>query len=67
MNADSFKRQGFCEVLKEEDLTPSLLLETIQKLYKNRQTYIQAMENSKQSDGISSVIKLINEASGLKE
>ncbi len=67
LNADSFKRQGFCEVLKEEDLTPSLLLETIQKLYKNRQTYIQAMENSKQSDGISSVIKLINEASGLKE
>ena len=67
LNADSFKRQGFCEVLKEEDLTPSLLLETIQKLYKNRQTYIQAMENSKQRDGISSVIKLINEASGLKE
>ena len=65
LNADSFKRQGFSEVLTEEELNPSLLLETIQKLYNNRDTYIHAMENSQQSDGISSVIKLINEASHL--
>ena len=65
LNADSFKRQGFCEVLKEEELTPSLLVDTVQKLYQNRQTYIHAMENSRQSDGISAVIKLINDASGL--
>lgn len=65
LNADSFKRQGFSEVLKEEDLNPDLLLKTIQKLYQDRQTYIRAMENSKQSDGISAVIQLINEASGL--
>lgn len=65
LNADSFKRQGFCEVLKEEDLNSTVLLETIHKLYDNRQTYIHAMENSKQSDGISGVIRLINEASGL--
>ena len=64
LNADSFKRQGFSEVLKEEDLTPSLLLETIQKLYTNRHSYIQAMENSRQSDAISAVIQLINEAAG---
>ncbi|MCI7814711.1 MAG: undecaprenyldiphospho-muramoylpentapeptide beta-N-acetylglucosaminyltransferase [Lachnospiraceae bacterium] len=65
LNADSFKRQGFSEVIKEEDLTPDLLLQTIQKLYTDRQTYVRAMENSKQSDGISAVIQLINEASGL--
>ena len=65
LNADSFKHQGFSEVLKEEDLNPDLLLKTIQKLYQDRQTYIRAMENSKQSDGISAVIQLINEASGL--
>ena len=33
LNAESFRRQGFSEVLSEEEITPELLLKTIQNLY----------------------------------
>ena len=64
LNADSFKHQGFSEVLTEEELTPILLMNTINKLYNERNTYIAAMEKSKQGDSIDKIVSLIEEASG---
>lgn len=61
LNAESFKRQGFCEVLTEDDLTPALLLETIQKLYHSRTDYIQAMEKSRLSNAVEKITDLIDD------
>lgn len=61
LNARSFERQGFSCVLEEEDVTTEKLTETIRNLYENRQTYIDAMENSKHMDSIDHIVNLIEE------
>lgn len=61
LNAKSFQKQGFSEVLQEEEITPELLLQSIQKLYDNRASYIQAMEQSAASDAVDTIIQLITE------
>ena len=61
LNANSFKKQGFSVVLEEEEVTPELLLNTIDEVYQNRQTYISAMEASGQMDAISTIMKLIED------
>lgn len=61
LNAESFRKQGFSEVLQEEELTPELLLSTILQLFENRQTYITAMEKSSSSNAVDTIISLIEE------
>lgn len=61
LNAESFRSQGFCEVLLEEDLSSELLLDTISKLYHSRADYIQAMEKSCLSNAIETITNLIEE------
>lgn len=64
LNAQSFQKQGFSEVLQEEEITPELLLSTIHKLYENRQTYITAMEKSDASDAVNKIVSLVEELVG---
>ena len=67
LNAESFRSQGFCEVLTEDDLNSQRLLSTIHDLYDHRDTYIQAMEKSKMSNAIETITNLIeNCVSGSK-
>lgn len=61
LNAASFKRQGFSEVLEEETLSSEALLRTIQTLYESRHTYIAAMEKSQQNDAIEKIVSLIDQ------
>ncbi len=61
LNAKSFQKQGFSEVLQEEELTSELLLSTINRLYENRQTYISAMETSDASNAVFKITSLIDE------
>lgn len=60
LNANSFARQGFSKVLEEEAITDHTLYETIEDLYNNRSTYIQAMEHSSLSNAVETVINLID-------
>jgi UDP-N-acetylglucosamine--N-acetylmuramyl-(pentapeptide) pyrophosphoryl-undecaprenol N-acetylglucosamine transferase len=47
LNAEAFKKQGFAEVIKDEDLENSgLLLENIEKVYENRFIMAEKMQNS---------------------
>ncbi|MBO5473155.1 MAG: undecaprenyldiphospho-muramoylpentapeptide beta-N-acetylglucosaminyltransferase [Lachnospiraceae bacterium] len=62
LNARSFESQCFSIVIDEDDLTSKVLLEKIQELYFNRQTYIDAMSKSKQRDAIGTIIGLIEDA-----
>lgn len=63
LNARSFERQGFSLVLEEEELQNDVLLSAIQKLYKEKDAYINAMKQSSQQDSIQTILGLIEEAS----
>lgn len=63
LNARSFEAQGFSIVIDEDYLSPSLLTEKVQELYFSRQTYIDAMGKSQQTDAISTIIGLLEEVS----
>lgn len=59
LNARSFERQGYSMVLEEEEITDKTLLNSIKELYANRQSYVDAMENSQHIDSINHIIDLI--------
>ena len=59
LNARSFEKQGYSEVIEEESLTTEALLAAVQKLHDNRDTYIAAMKNSRHTDSISMILDLI--------
>lgn len=63
LNARSFERQGFSMVLEEEDLSKDTLLDSVQKLYNDRGTFMDAMRNSNQQDSIQTIIQLIENVS----
>lgn len=62
LNAESFKQQGFSLVLREEEITNDLLLSTILDLYRNRNTFIENMEKSGQSNAIAVITELIEKS-----
>ena len=59
LNADSYKKQGYSMVLKEEDLTPESLLSALRQLNTDKETYRAAMEKSSQSSAIDIIMGLI--------
>lgn len=62
LNAKSFESQGFSIVIDEDDLSEKLLAEKIHELYFTKQTYIDAMGKSNQSDAINTIVGLIEDA-----
>ena len=61
LNAESFQRQGFSKVLTEDQI--DRIESEIRELYKNRNKYIKAMNESETSNGVDKIIKEINRAS----
>ncbi len=61
LNAESFKKQGFSLVLKEEDMTEETLLSSIEKLYAKKDTLIKNMSKSHLSNGVEEVMKIIRQ------
>ncbi|MGN1266311.1 MAG: undecaprenyldiphospho-muramoylpentapeptide beta-N-acetylglucosaminyltransferase [Dorea sp.] len=59
LNARSFERQGFSVVLEEEELTNEVLLNAINHLYENRESYVETMKKSSQQNSIDTIIDLI--------
>ena len=59
LNARTFERQGYSVVLEEEELNKQVLLDSILRLYENRESYIDAMKNSPQQNSIDTIIDLI--------
>lgn len=60
LNAESFKKQGFSEVIQEEELSPELLAETIDKVYTNRKDYINAIDQAGTNDAVETILNLID-------
>ncbi len=61
LNAESFERQGYSYLLKEEDLTIARLLEAINTLQDKKQEYIDAMNKSELNNSIDTIVKLIKD------
>lgn len=61
LNAESFERQGYSFVLKEEDLSLTTLLPSIKTVLEAKQDYIKAMNKSELNNSIDIIIKLINQ------
>lgn len=64
LNAKSFEKSGYSMRVEEESLTPEVFLDSIEALYRNRNTYISNMNNSKMQNAIPEIIKLINKEAG---
>ena len=64
LNAESFEKQGFSMVLKEEDMTDESLIEAVDKLWADRERYLEAMKKSPLSNGVDVIIGLIEETVG---
>ena len=60
LNARSFEAQGFSMVIDEDYLSPDLLIEKVQELYFNRQTYIDAMGKSQQMNATKTITELLD-------
>lgn len=61
LNAKSFKKMGYCEVIEEEELTDQSFLTTIQQVYDNRAAYIRNMEQSSAIKSLDEVMELIKQ------
>ncbi len=61
LNAESFEKQGFSKVLKEEDITPEILVDTINEVFDEQDKYKEAMNKSKTSDAVGIIMALIKE------
>lgn len=63
LNAESFCKQGFSMVLEEESLNTEALINSIKKLYNERDKYIIAMKKSIIGNSINEIIRVIEECS----
>lgn len=61
LNARSFERQGFSKVLEEEEITRESFLAAVRELAAQKQRYIQAMEDSPQSDAIGTILQILED------
>ena len=61
LNAESFEHQGYSYVLEEEKMTNETLLEAIEDVFTNRESYITAMRQAKQADATEVIYKMIKE------
>lgn len=63
LNANSFRSQGFSYVLQESELTNTALLEAIEHVFRKKENYVKAMENSSSRNSIDTIVGLILEVS----
>ena len=66
LNARSFERQGYSVVIEEEQLNSVILLDAVQKLFQNRNQYINAKAKSEQLNSVETVAQLLEEAANQK-
>lgn len=59
LNADSFEKQGFSYVIKEEELTGETLEKAVETVFHNKESYINTMTKSKLNNSIETIINLI--------
>lgn len=61
LNAQSFEKSGYADVLYEEKLTAVTLTDSIERLYDNRKAYTDRMNMSEETNALTAVYEWINE------
>ncbi|HET7627212.1 MAG TPA: undecaprenyldiphospho-muramoylpentapeptide beta-N-acetylglucosaminyltransferase [Bacillales bacterium] len=61
LNARSFEKAGFCEVLPEEHLTSETFVTKVNEVYEHRAYYLKNMDRSDRTATIEDVIALLKE------
>lgn len=59
LNANSFKKSGFCLTLEEEELNETTFINSINELKNNKTKLISTIKNSSMESGVNNVIKVI--------
>ena len=59
LNAKYFKKNGYSEVLNEEDMTDETLLASLDSLWAEKDRYIEAMSNAPAAAGTQNVLNVI--------
>ncbi len=59
LNAESFQKQGYALVLKEEEMTGETLRKAIDQLFAQKETLRAAMGKSPQKDGVAAVMAVL--------
>lgn len=67
LNADSFEKQGFANVLDERELSNETLLEAVNKTFAKKDELIKNMEKASQSDAIKLIYDIVSEAAGVAD
>ncbi|MBQ7680364.1 MAG: undecaprenyldiphospho-muramoylpentapeptide beta-N-acetylglucosaminyltransferase [Butyrivibrio sp.] len=60
LNAGSFQAQGFSVVIENDDLDEDILVESIEEVYNDRDTYIERMNHSNQYNATATILGLID-------
>ena len=60
LNAESFRKQGFSDVLQEEEITDEVLLARIHHLYEAKEEYRTAMEKSNLGNAVQTIVELLD-------
>lgn len=63
LNAESFKKSGYCEVIEEEKLTSETLMATIKQVSNHSERYIANMKNNEKDSPLNKLLKLIDKTS----
>ncbi len=62
LNAQSFEKQGYSYLLREEDLTDETLLEAIDAVWNDKEKYIESMKNGGHGDAVKTIADIIEKA-----
>jgi len=64
LNARSFERQGFSQVLLEEDVTNERFDQELEKLWEHRMVYQERMRLAQESDSLMRLLDVIRQSAG---
>ncbi len=61
-NAEYFKKQGFCEVILQENVSCEKLVNSVNELFKNRKNYVEKMKRVDSTNAIKNICEIIKNA-----
>lgn len=62
LNAQSFAKSGFCNVLEEEDITAETFIKKVRQVYHNREQLVQNMQHAQSDKTAEDILAIIKEA-----
>ncbi|MEE3467386.1 MAG: undecaprenyldiphospho-muramoylpentapeptide beta-N-acetylglucosaminyltransferase [Eubacterium sp.] len=60
LNAESFERQGYSYLLREEDMTSETLLRGVKTTWDKREEFVEAMKNGGHGDAVKKIADIID-------